>query len=119
MFSADRGMPKRGHHKDCYTPGMGLRGKYTCFAEGAPGSLSKQLGARFGLQDGREPQKFGIGLKELWELPAAQHQKGLVLHGMGWPLDNETGGGLFGYHWGDNLCSVGFFVHLNYKNPWR
>jgi electron-transferring-flavoprotein dehydrogenase len=97
---------------------MELRAKYTLFAEGARGSLSKQLGAKFGLQEGREPQKFGIGLKELWELPAAQHQKGLVLHGMGWPLSNDTGGGLFMYHWGDNLCSIGFVVHLNYKNPW-
>ncbi|HYJ36164.1 MAG TPA: electron transfer flavoprotein-ubiquinone oxidoreductase, partial [Rhizomicrobium sp.] len=114
----DLGVAKDGHHKDSYTPGMELRAKYTLFAEGARGSLSKQLGAKFGLQDGREPQKFGIGLKELWELPAAQHQKGLVLHGMGWPLGNDTGGGLFLYHWGDNLCSIGFVVHLNYKNPW-
>jgi electron-transferring-flavoprotein dehydrogenase len=118
VITGDLGVARDGHRKDSYTPGMELRGKYTLFAEGARGSLSKQLGARFGLQDGREPQKFGIGLKELWELPAAQHQKGLVLHGMGWPLDHETGGGLFMYHWGDNLCSVGFVVHLNYKNPW-
>ncbi len=118
VITGDLGVARDGHRKDSYTPGMELRGKYTLFAEGVRGSLSKQLIARFGLQDGREPQKFGIGLKELWELPAAQHAKGLVLHGMGWPLDNETGGGLFMYHWGDNLCSVGFVVHLNYKNPW-
>ena len=118
VITGDLGVAKDGHHKDGYTPGMELRGKYTFFAEGARGSLSKQLCARFGLQDGREPQKFGIGLKELWELPATQHKKGLVLHGMGWPLDSETGGGLFMYHWGDNLCSIGLVVHLNYKNPW-
>ncbi len=118
VVTGDLGVAKDGHHKDGYTPGMELRGKYTFFAEGARGSLSKQLCARFGLHDGREPQKFGIGLKELWELPADQHKKGLVLHGMGWPLDSETGGGLFMYHWGDNLCSIGLVVHLNYKNPW-
>ncbi|HWX90875.1 MAG TPA: electron transfer flavoprotein-ubiquinone oxidoreductase, partial [Rhizomicrobium sp.] len=118
VITGDLGVAKDGHRKDNYTPGMELRGKYTLFAEGARGSLSKVLGAKFGLQEGRQPQKFGIGLKELWELPAAQHKKGLVLHGMGWPLDNETGGGLFLYHWGDNLCSIGFVVHLNYKNPW-
>jgi electron-transferring-flavoprotein dehydrogenase len=118
VITGDLGVAKDGHHKDSFTPGMELRGKYTLFAEGARGSLSKQLLAKFGLGEGREPQKFGIGLKELWEVPAAQHKKGLVLHGMGWPLDNETGGGLFMYHWGDNLCSIGFVVHLNYKNPW-
>jgi electron-transferring-flavoprotein dehydrogenase len=118
VITGDLGVAKDGRHKDSFAPGMELRGKYTLFAEGARGSLSKQLIARFRLQDGREPQKYGIGLKELWELPAAQHRGGLVLHGMGWPLDNGTGGGLFMYHWGDNLCSVGFVVHLNYQNPW-
>jgi electron-transferring-flavoprotein dehydrogenase len=118
VVTGDLGVARDGHHKDGYTPGMELRGKYTLFAEGARGSLSKQLGAAFDLHKDREPQKFGIGLKELWELPAGRHKKGLVLHGMGWPLDNRTGGGLFMYHWGDNLCSVGFVVHLNYQNPW-
>ncbi len=118
VVTGDLGVAKDGHRKDSYTPGMELRGKYTFFAEGARGSLSKQLSAQFGLQENCEPQKFGIGLKELWELPAGQHKKGLVLHGMGWPLDSETGGGLFMYHWGDNLCSIGLVVHLNYKNPW-
>jgi electron-transferring-flavoprotein dehydrogenase len=118
VITGDLGVAKDGHHKQGYTPGMELRGKYTFFAEGARGSLSKQLCARFGLHEGRDPQKFGIGLKELWELPAGQHKKGLVLHGMGWPLASETGGGLFMYHWGDNLCSIGLVVHLNYKNPW-
>jgi electron-transferring-flavoprotein dehydrogenase len=118
VITGDLGVAKDGHRKDSYTPGMELRGKYILFAEGARGSLSKQLGTKFNLHDNRQPQKFGIGLKELWELPTSQHRKGLVLHGMGWPLDNETGGGLFMYHWSDNLCSIGFVVHLNYNNPW-
>lgn len=118
VITGDMGVGKDGHHKDGYTPGMMLRGKYTLFAEGARGSLSKKLGALFGLHQGRQPQKFGIGLKELWELPPDRHRPGLVLHAMGWPLDRHTGGGLFLYHWGDNFCSVGFVVHLNYKNPW-
>ncbi len=118
VITGDMGVARDGHHKDSYTPGMALRGKYTLFAEGARGSLSKVLGRTFGLHEGRQPQKFGIGLKELWELPKENHRPGLVLHGLGWPLDSETGGGLFLYHWGGNFCSVGFVVHLNYKNPW-
>jgi electron-transferring-flavoprotein dehydrogenase len=118
VITGDQGVAKDGHHKDSYAPGMALRGKYTLFAEGARGSLSKQLCARLGLQDGREPQKFGIGIKELWELAPGAHKPGLVLHGMGWPLDDETGGGSFVYHWGGNFCSVGLVVHLNYKNPY-
>ncbi|MBN9555219.1 MAG: electron transfer flavoprotein-ubiquinone oxidoreductase [Alphaproteobacteria bacterium] len=118
VITGDLGVAKDGHHKPDYQPGMALRGKYTLFAEGARGSLSKILGERFGLHEGREPQKFGIGLKELWELPKETHRKGLVAHGMGWPLANDTGGGLFMYHWGENYCSIGFVVHLNYKNPW-
>jgi len=116
VVTGDMGVGRDGHHKDSYTPGMELRGKYTFFAEGARGSLSKILIEQFGLQS--QPQKYGIGLKELWELAPGRHRKGLVLHGMGWPLDNETGGGLFAYHWGENFCSIGLVVHLNYKNPW-
>jgi electron-transferring-flavoprotein dehydrogenase len=118
VVTGDLGVAKDGHHKDSFTPGMELRGKYTLFAEGARGSLSKILINTFALAEGRQPQKYGIGLKELWELPPEKHKKGLVLHGMGWPLANDTGGGLFVYHWGDNLCSIGFVVHLNYSNPW-
>jgi electron-transferring-flavoprotein dehydrogenase len=118
VITGDLGVAKDGHRKESYTQGMELRGKYTLFAEGARGSLSKQLGALFKLHEKCEPQKFGIGLKELWELAPGQHKKGLVMHGMGWPLDNSTGGGSFVYHWGDNLCSVGLVVHLNYRNPW-
>ncbi|MBN9590501.1 MAG: electron transfer flavoprotein-ubiquinone oxidoreductase [Alphaproteobacteria bacterium 64-11] len=118
VITGDMGVAKDGHQKDGFTPGMALRGKYTLFAEGARGSLSKVLGRTFCLHEGGEPQKFGIGLKELWELPKDSHRPGLVLHGMGWPLDSDTGGGLFLYHWGENFCSVGFVVHLNYRNPW-
>ena len=118
VITGDLGVAKDGHHKPDFQPGMELRGKYTLFAEGARGSLSKILGQRFGLHEGREPQKFGIGLKELWELAPDKHRKGLVVHGMGWPLENDTGGGLFMYHWGENYCSIGFVVHLNYSNPW-
>ncbi len=118
VVTGDLGVAKDGHRKPDYAPGMNLKGKYTFFAEGARGSLSKKLGPLFALHEGREPQKFGIGLKELWELPKDKHKKGLVLHGFGWPLDNQTGGGIFLYHWGENFCSIGFVVHLNYQNPY-
>ncbi|MGN6514929.1 MAG: NAD(P)/FAD-dependent oxidoreductase, partial [Rhizomicrobium sp.] len=88
VTTGDLGVAKDGHHKDGFTPGMNLLGKYTLFAEGARGSCSKRLMAKYGLHEGRDPQKFGIGLKELWELPKDKHKKGLVLHTMGWPLDN-------------------------------
>ena len=118
VITGDLGVARDSHHKDSYTPGMNLIGKYTLFAEGARGSLTKRLGAKFGLHEGREPQKFGIGLKELWELKPEQHRRGMVMHTMGWPLDNRTGGGVFLYHWGENFCSIGFVVHLNYSNPY-
>ncbi len=97
---------------------MELRAKYTLFAEGARGNLGKQLIAKFALGDGREPQKFGLGLKELWQVAPEKHRKGLVQHTFGWPLDNRTGGGSFLYHLDDNLVAVGFVVHLNYANPY-
>ena len=118
VITGDMGVARDGHHKDSYTPGMALVGKYTLFAEGARGSLTKRLLAKYDLCAGREPQKFGIGLKELWELAPEKHRPGLVVHTMGWPLDDRTGGGSFLYHFGKNLCSVGFVVHLNYSNPY-
>jgi electron-transferring-flavoprotein dehydrogenase len=118
VITGDLGIAKDGHHKPDYAPGMKLLGKYTLLAEGARGSLSKQVLARFALEKNCDPQKFGIGLKELWELPKDKHRPGLVVHGFGWPLDNGTGGGLFMYHWGENFCSIGFVVHLNYSNPY-
>ena len=111
------GVGRDGAPKESFTRGMELRGKYTFFAEGARGSLSKDLIARFALHAGREPQKYGIGLKELWRLDPAKHQPGLVQHSFGWPLDQGTGGGSFLYHIEDGQAVVGFVVHLNYKNP--
>ncbi len=118
VTTGDLGVARDGHHKDSFTPGINLLGKYTFFAEGARGSLTKRLGAKFGLHEGRDYQKFGIGLKELWELKPEHHKRGLVMHTMGWPLDNATGGGVFMYHWGERFCSIGFVVHLNYQNPY-
>jgi len=118
VATGDMGVGKGGAPKDAFTRGMELRAKYTLFAEGARGNLGKQLIAKFGLSDGREPQKFGLGLKELWQVVPEQHRKGLVQHSFGWPLDGRTGGGSFLYHFDDNLVSVGFVLHLNYTNPY-
>jgi electron-transferring-flavoprotein dehydrogenase len=118
IATGDMGVAKDGSHKSSYTRGMELVGKYTLFAEGARGSLSKQLIAKFGLDADREPPKFGIGLKEVWQIDPARHRKGLVQHSFGWPLKNSTGGGSFLYHYDDNLVSVGFVVHLNYDDPY-
>jgi electron-transferring-flavoprotein dehydrogenase len=118
VATGDMGVGRDGHHKDSYTPGALIRGKYTLIAEGVRGSLAKTLIERFQLQEGRDPQKFGIGLKELWQVPKDMHQSGLVLHTMGWPLRNDTGGGSFLYEFEDGFVSVGFVLHLNYKNPY-
>ncbi len=118
IATGDMGIAKDGHHKSGFARGMELRGKYTVFAEGARGSLTKALMERFGLAANCEPQKFGIGLKELWQVAPEKHRAGLVQHTVGWPLDNRTGGGSFLYHFGDNLVVVGFVVHLNYDNPY-
>jgi electron-transferring-flavoprotein dehydrogenase len=118
VITGDMGVARDGTHKDSYTPGMALTGKYTLLAEGARGSLTKQLIKRFALDTESGPQQFGIGLKELWEVPKEKHRPGLMQHTMGWPLDDATGGGSFLYHFGDNLVSVGFVVHLDYANPY-
>jgi electron-transferring-flavoprotein dehydrogenase len=118
VATGDMGVGKDGKPSDRFARGMELRSKYTVIAEGVRASLAKQLIARFSLQDGKEPQKFGIGIKELWEVKAEKHQPGLVQHTLGWPLDDRTGGGSFVYHYGNNLVSVGFVVHLNYQNPY-
>ena len=117
IITGDKGVARDGHRKPNYEPGIALRAKYTLIAEGARGSFAKQIIARFGLAEDRAPQTFGLGLKELWELPKEKHRPGLVMHTMGWPLDDHTGGGSFVYHYGDNLASVGFVVHLDYRNP--
>jgi electron-transferring-flavoprotein dehydrogenase len=100
-----------------YEPGMELLGKYVFLAEGVRGSLSKQVIARFDLQKGREPQKFGLGMKEIWEVRPEVHRQGQVTHTMGWPLGSNAGGGSFMYHLENNQVYVGFVVHLNYENP--
>ncbi len=113
----DLGVGKDGSQKDGYQPGMELRAKYTFFAEGCRGSLSKQLEQRFDLRRDAQHQTYGIGLKELWELDPSQHQEGLVLHSSGWPMDNSTWGGSFIYHLDNNQAYVGFVIGLDYENP--
>src|SRR5690606_1942606 len=117
VATGDKGLGRDGRPTDRFQRGIELHAKYTVVAEGARGSLAKALIDRFRLDEGREPQKYGLGLKELWEVAPQRHRPGLVQHTLGWPLDNATGGGSFLYHYGANLVSVGFVVHLNYENP--
>jgi electron-transferring-flavoprotein dehydrogenase len=112
------GVAKNGEKKPEYQPGIELHGKYVLLAEGTRGSLTKTVSAKYGLYEGREPQKYGIGIKELWQVPAEVHQPGLVQHTLGWPLDDKTGGGSWLYHFGDGYVSVGLVIHLNYANPY-
>ncbi|HEY5411065.1 MAG TPA: electron transfer flavoprotein-ubiquinone oxidoreductase [Caulobacteraceae bacterium] len=112
------GIGKDGSHKSDYQPGLNVMGKYVLLAEGARGSLSKLVQAKYGLCEGHEPQKYGLGVKELWQVPEAKFQAGLVQHSFGWPLDDKTGGGGFIYHFGDRYVAIGLVVHLNYANPW-
>ncbi|MEL6323005.1 MAG: electron transfer flavoprotein-ubiquinone oxidoreductase [Pseudomonadota bacterium] len=115
------GISRDGARKPDFEAGLELVGKYVLFAEGTRGSLSKGLIQEFKLDEGREPQKYGIGLKELWQVPEDQFREGFVQHTMGWPLDNQTGGGSFMYHFrdkGEPYVSLGFVVHLNYENPY-
>ncbi|HEY0052580.1 MAG TPA: NAD(P)/FAD-dependent oxidoreductase, partial [Caulobacteraceae bacterium] len=111
------GVERNGEPGPNFQPGMELHGKYVFIAEGVRGSLAKTIIARHELDKDCEPQKFGIGLKEIWQVPDANFQPGLVQHTLGWPLNETTGGGSFLYHFGDNYVAVGFVVHLNYQNP--
>ncbi len=117
VATGDLGIARDGTPKPSHTAGVELHAKFTFFAEGARGSLTKQLVERFALRDGIGPQKFGLGVKELWQVDPKRHRPGLVLHSQGWPLDSMTGGGSFLYHLEDNQVAVGFVVHLNYQNP--
>ncbi|MBV1776251.1 electron transfer flavoprotein-ubiquinone oxidoreductase [Burkholderiaceae bacterium DAT-1] len=117
VATGDMGVAKDGSQKPEYARGMELHAKYTLIAEGVRGSLAKELQEVFKLRDGVDPQKFGIGIKELWQIDPAKHQPGLVMHSQGWPLDSKTGGGSFLYHLEDNQVAVGFVIHLNYENP--
>ena len=117
VATGDMGVGRDGARKASFTRGIELKGKYVLLAEGARGSLSKQAIARYKLDAGRDPQKFGLGFKELWEIDATRFTPGLVQHSFGWPLTKGATGGSFLYHYGDRLASVGFVVHLNYQNP--
>jgi len=116
VATGDMGIGKDGEKTDNYTPGVELRAKYTLFAEGARGSLTKTLFERFNLRDGVDPQKFGIGIKELWVVEPEKHQLGSVTHTQGWPM-GTAGDGSFIYHLEDNQVAIGFVVNLNYENP--
>ncbi|ATE59554.1 electron transfer flavoprotein-ubiquinone oxidoreductase [Thauera sinica] len=117
VATGDMGVGHDGEPGPAYQPGMELHAKYTLFAEGCRGHLGKQLEARYHLRDGVDPQTYGIGIKELWEVKPENHRPGLVVHTAGWPMDNATYGGGFVYHLEDNLVAVGFVVGLNYTNP--
>jgi electron-transferring-flavoprotein dehydrogenase len=117
VATGDQGIARDGTKRDDWQPGMELRAPYTLFAEGCRGSLTKTLEATFGLRDPDSPQTYAIGIKELWEVPAASHRPGMILHSIGWPLSADTYGGSFLYHWGENLMSYGFVVGLDYPNP--
>ena len=118
VATGDMGIGKDGQPTAGFQRGMELRARYTLFAEGCRGSLSKRLTQRFGLHEGHDPQTFALGIKELWEVPAENHHAGLVEHTIGWPLDSRTYGGSFVYHFGSNLVAYGFVVGLDYRNPW-
>lgn len=117
--TGDMGVGRDGAPTANYTPGMDLLAKYTLIAEGVRGSLAESLMATFDLRADCDPQTYGLGFKEIWEIPADKHRPGLVLHGFGWPLDLETYGGGWMYHYGENLVSLGFVIGLDYKNPHR
>ena len=118
IATGDMGIAKDGSHGANFAPGMELRATYTIFAEGCRGSLTKQLMERYNLRADCDPQTYGIGIKELWEIPAANHQPGLIVHTIGWPVGSDVYGGSFLYHWGNNLVSYGYVVGLDYQNPW-
>jgi electron-transferring-flavoprotein dehydrogenase len=118
VITGDMGVGRDGQPTDAFQPGMELRGKYTLFAEGCRGHLGKRLEARYDLRKDADPQVYGLGIKELWEVTPEQHKPGLVVHTAGWPLDTDTYGGSFMYHYGENLVAIGFVVGLGYSNPY-
>ena len=118
VATGDMGVSKEGEHGPNYASGMELRAAYTLFGEGCRGSLSKQLMARFNLREGIDPQTYGLGIKELWEIPRENHKPGFIQHTVGWPADRNTYAGSWLYHFGDGLVSFGYVVGLDYKNPW-
>ncbi len=117
IATGDMGVAKDGSHKDGFTPGYELHAKYTIFAEGCRGHLGKQLISRFNLAEDRDPGHYGIGIKEIWEIDPAKHDQGLVVHTLGWPMNNQTEGGGFLYHAENNQLYLGYIVSLSYSNP--
>jgi electron-transferring-flavoprotein dehydrogenase len=118
IATGDMGISASGEHKDSYMPGMELHAKYTLFAEGCRGHLGKQLIEKFKLDEGRDPQHYGIGIKEIWQIDPDKHQEGLVIHGLGWPLaESSSSGGAFMYHAENNEVYIGLICDLNYSNP--
>ena len=117
VVTGEMGVAHDGSHKDSYVPAMELRGKYTVFAEGCRGHLGKELISRFSLDKDRSPQHYALGFKEIWDVPAEQHQQGLVVHSAGWPLQQDTSGGGYLYHAEGQQIVVGLIVDLNYSNP--
>lgn len=118
VTTGDMGLDKLGNPTAMYQPGMNLLAKMTFFAEGCRGQLGKQLIKHFDLDSNSSKQSYGLGIKEIWQIPKEQHEEGLVIHSVGWPLDNQTYGGGFAYHYGENLVAVGLVVGLNYENPY-
>lgn len=117
VVTGDMGRNADGQPTANFTAGIEIRAPYTLVAEGTRGSLTRELEGRFNLRRQSSPQKYGLGFKEVWRIPAEQHQPGLVQHSIGWPLSADTGGGSFIYHYGEQLVSIGFVVHLDYANP--
>ena len=118
VATGDLGIGRDGSHTDRFQPGMELRARQTIFAEGCRGSLTRELFERFRLREGADPQTYGIGIKELWEIDPARHQPGLVIHSIGWPMSSDTYGGSWMYHFENNQVSVGFVIGLDYSNPY-
>lgn len=118
VATGDMGLSAQGERKDAYEPGMAIHARHTVFAEGSRGHLGRRLIEKFGLDQGRDPQHYGLGLKELWEVPAEKSRPGLVVHGSGWPLSRQASGGFFLYHLEDNQVVAGLIVDLNYSNPY-
>jgi len=119
IATGDMGISATGEHKDSYMLGMELHAKYTLFAEGCRGHLGKQLIESFSLDDGKDPQHYGLGIKEIWEIPPEKHEEGLVIHGLGWPLsESNSSGGAFMYHAENNQLFIGLIADLNYSNPY-
>ncbi|WP_199171727.1 electron transfer flavoprotein-ubiquinone oxidoreductase [Pollutimonas nitritireducens] len=118
VATGDMGLARDGSRTPHYQPGMELHARYTVFAEGSRGQLGRELISRYKLDAGRDPQSYGIGIKEMWEVDPSQSQPGLVMHTAGWPLDSDTYGGSFLYHMADNIVVVGLVVGLDYANPW-